>query len=153
MILHITKDQTAFCNVLTPNKAWLTVAAVGVAAWAFGSPLYAASSSGHGHHNHRKPCVMNKSNNDARAEFKAGNAALEAKKFADAIAAFDRAIAAIGAGYIKNGANVVDDTGMKLVLAQSEQKRGTLATAANLKSRVVESRLSLLETSHGCTPK
>jgi hypothetical protein len=141
----------AFCNVLIPNKILIVMALVSVTA-ATALPPHAMASSGHVHH-HRKPCQMTKSHDVARAEFNVGRVALDAKKFADAITAFDKAIAEIGSGYSKKNANIIDDTGTKLTLAQVEQKRGNLAVAANLKSRVVESRLSLLTASTECAPK
>lgn len=76
-----------------------------------------------------------------RSHAQAGETALAAGEVDEALALFDRALAELGDGYRRAG--VVDDTGMKLTLAEAEARRGNARTAANLKKAVLEARLAL----------
>lgn len=56
-------------------------------------------------------------------------------------ARFDLALSNLGSAYRRRG--LLDDSGMKLVLASAEENKGRLTKAAGIKRRVLESRLQL----------
>lgn len=62
-------------------------------------------------------------------------------------AKLDLALATLGTAFRRRG--LLDDTGLKLVLAQTEERKGKLSKAAGIKRRVLESRLRLC----GYTPR
>lgn len=57
-----------------------------------------------------------------------------------AVQSFDSGVDALGATYYDE--DLIDDSGMKLVLAKTEEAQGRFESAANLKKSVLESRLS-----------
>ncbi len=73
--------------------------------------------------------------------FERGSQALSNDEHGAAIKDFRAGIAALGSSY--RSPSVIDDTGMKLVLAEGEEANGRLKVAANVLSRVLESRLAL----------
>lgn len=76
----------------------------------------------------------------AQAFAQKGDAALASGKAERASALYDDAIAAIGDRYRKPGA--LDDTSMKLILANAEAGKGKWDRAAHLKRGIVASRLA-----------
>jgi hypothetical protein len=49
-------------------------------------------------------------------------------------------------------ADIIDETGMKLMVAEVEEKKGSLSTAAGIRRGVLSSRLSLLRQKIAATP-
>lgn len=78
---------------------------------------------------------------------KAAEQAIERQEWASANALLKRGLDALGDRYITIG--TIDDSGMKLVLAVAEEKKGTLQTAAHIRRGVLASRLSLLRQKLG----
>ncbi len=70
--------------------------------------------------------------------------AIKDRKFRTAIDLLDKAIALIGDDYA--GPNVDDDTGLALVLAQTEQNKQHYQRAAKRKQDVLEIRIHLLRS-------
>jgi tetratricopeptide (TPR) repeat protein len=85
--------------------------------------------------------VMNIHDN-AEADFTLGSTLLSQGRYAEAITAFQKGISLIGSSYARP--EVIDDTNMKLLLAEDSLRKGNAKVAATLFSRVLESRLSLL---------
>lgn len=77
-----------------------------------------------------------------------GKAKLTNKEYTQAIILFDKGIEQLANNYLSE--DVIDDTGVKLTLANVEQKKGNLAHAANLKHKVLESRFTLLKDKTHC---
>lgn len=77
-----------------------------------------------------------------------GKAKLTNKEYATAIILFDKGIEQLANNYLSD--DIIDDTGVKLTLANVEQKKGNLTQAANLKYKVLESRLILLKDKTHC---
>lgn len=77
-----------------------------------------------------------------------GKAKLTNKEYTQAIILFDKGIEQLANNYLSE--DVIDDTGVKLTLANVEQKKGNLAHAANLKHQVLESRFTLLKDKTHC---
>ena len=75
-----------------------------------------------------------------------GNTALAASNYAQANLAFNAGIVELGKAYYSGP--VLDDTGMNLGLAQTEEQRGHLELAANLRKGVLESRLVMYKSAH-----
>ncbi|NHZ95331.1 hypothetical protein [Massilia sp. CCM 8734] len=81
----------------------------------------------------------------------------QADKFIDdgnyvtAITLLDRGVGIVGKAY--RSQDVIDDTGMKLTLSHIEERKGALSIAANLRSRVLSSRLELYGQRLECTKK
>jgi hypothetical protein len=69
------------------------------------------------------------------------NLAITAQDFDRANPLVDKGLADLGDDY--RTAKVIDDTGMKLTLAAAEARKGQIATAVNIKARVLQSRLEL----------
>ena len=75
-----------------------------------------------------------------------GNTALAASNYAQANLAFNAGIVELGKAYYSGP--VLDDTGMNLGLAQTEEQRGHLELAANLRKGVLESRLVMYKSAN-----
>ncbi|NHZ42057.1 hypothetical protein [Massilia aquatica] len=60
---------------------------------------------------------------------------ISAKNYSDAVPLLDRGIAMVGETYVMQ--DLSDDTGMKLTLAQIEEKKGAARRAAALQYRVL----------------
>ena len=84
----------------------------------------------------------------ARRLLDKANVASAAKHHGEAGKLLDQALHLLGDDYA--GPEVDDDTGMKLVAAMAETKKGHIDIAANLKRRVLESRLELFRARHLC---
>ncbi|AZS49447.1 hypothetical protein DM558_01035 [Entomomonas moraniae] len=70
------------------------------------------------------------------------------KEFKKAISLFDDGIKKIGNQYYST--DIQDDTGMKLILANAEEKKGNLERAAYLKRNVLEARIQIFNTLNQC---
>lgn len=79
---------------------------------------------------------------------KQGVSALSQNDFANASRLFDQALQILGGDSLQS--NMIDDTGMKLVLAKSEEAKGAVEVAANIKSRVLSSRLDAYRSKAHC---
>lgn len=77
-----------------------------------------------------------------------GKAKLINKEYTQAIIFFDKGIKQLADNYLSD--EIIDDTGVKLTLANVEQKKGNLIRAANLKHKVLESRFTLLKDRAHC---
>ncbi|WP_431045596.1 hypothetical protein [Roseateles sp. L2-2] len=88
---------------------------------------------------------------EAWAAYRNGLAALDRKDVQAASRILDRGLEILGDAYFHD--DLIDDTGMSLVLAQSEEKRGRLDVAANIKSRVLGSRLAAFREKNECSDK
>ena len=77
--------------------------------------------------------------NNICAAFEQGRAFMQTQDYQQAIAAFDKGIQQMGYHYYSESLN--DDTGVKLMLGEMEQKKGLLERAAHLKHNVLESRI------------
>lgn len=82
---------------------------------------------------------------------KSGIDALSRKEFVNALHFLDQGLESLGDIYLHNG--LLDDSGMKLVLARSKESQGDLETAAHIMRRVLESRLAAYRDKLNCTPK
>ena len=74
------------------------------------------------------------------------NRAQSANELEQASAFLDKAIATLGSDYVSP--KVIDDTGMKLTLANAEARSGKLAVAVTLKKRLLEARLEMYRKLH-----
>lgn len=83
--------------------------------------------------------------------YRNGLAALDRKDVLGASRVLDRGLEILGDAYFHH--EFIDDTGMKLVLAQSEENRGRFEIAANIKIRVLGSRLAAFGERNGCSDK
>lgn len=79
---------------------------------------------------------------------KQGNELIIKKDFQQAMIVFNEGIKQIGDSYLSN--NIEDDTGMKLILANVEEKKGNLERAVYLKRNVLESRIQVFNTLNQC---
>lgn len=68
-----------------------------------------------------------------------------------AMTLLDQGIGIVGTAYYSE--DIIDDTGMKLVLSHIKQEEGVLAMAANLRSRVLSSRLAVYGRRLECKKK
>jgi hypothetical protein len=75
--------------------------------------------------------------------FSEGEAALEEKRFAEAIMAFRSGIRSLGDHYRHSGS--IDSTSTREMLASVEEKQGNLSPAAYLLRTVLATRRSLFE--------
>ena len=105
-----------------------------------------------GHHHHRHHSGQG-AKNPMKAKYDAvrrtlaeANRAQSANELEQAGAFLDKAIAALGSDYASP--KTIDDTGMKLTLANAEARSGKLAVAVTLKKRVLESRLEMYRKLH-----
>lgn len=67
--------------------------------------------------------------------------AIQGQDWVKANALLQQGLTELGNQYVM--ANTLDETGLKLQLAAAEESRGNHAVAANLRRRVLESRLTL----------
>ena len=79
---------------------------------------------------------------EVEAILKAAEQAIERQEWSLANALLKQGLDAVGDRYIVS--NTIDDSGMKLVLAETEERKGALQTAAQIRRGVLASRLSLL---------
>ena len=70
------------------------------------------------------------------------------EKFEQAITLLNECIEEIGDNYFSETS--LDSTGMKLVLANAEEQKGNLQTAANLKNNVLKARIELVKQNLQC---
>ncbi len=70
------------------------------------------------------------------------------EKFEQAITLLNECIEEIGDNYFSETS--LDSTGMKLVLANAEEQKGNLQTAANLKNNVLKARIELVKQNFQC---
>ncbi len=78
----------------------------------------------------------------ARILESADQAALR-EDWVEANALLKRGLEMLGSRYVSSGA--IDETGMKLVLAEAEEKRGALDNAARMRRRILSERLTALQ--------
>lgn len=76
------------------------------------------------------------------AILQAADQAMARKDWTAALGELERGLALMGDQYASG--DTIDDTGMKLVLANAEAKKGNAQNAATLKHRVLASRLAQL---------
>lgn len=76
---------------------------------------------------------------------------IEDGNYVTAITLLDQGIGIVADAYASQ--DVIDDTGMKLTLSQIEERKGALGIAANLRSRVLSSRLELYGQRLECKKK
>lgn len=79
---------------------------------------------------------------DATRSLAAASSAIENRNFAEANTLLRDALRKLGDGY--HSPSTVDDTGMSLVLADSEEQKGREDIAANLRRNVLATRLAIL---------
>lgn len=79
---------------------------------------------------------------EAVAHLRSGHDLVAGKQFTAAADSFKKGIQILGNHYLDRG-KTVDDTGMKLVLAESKENEGKLDTASAILERVLETRLKL----------
>lgn len=73
--------------------------------------------------------------------------AIQSQDWVKANALLKQGLAQMGSQYVM--ANTLDETGLKLQLAAVEESRGNPSVAANLRRRVLESRLTLYRQKAG----
>lgn len=73
---------------------------------------------------------------------------IDNKEFNEAIAILNDDINAIADSYISE--NILDSTGMKLVLANAEEAKGNLETATHLKRNILNTRIDIFRNIHNC---
>jgi hypothetical protein len=108
--------------------------------------LPASAMSGHHHHGQGAKNPMKAKYDAVRRTLAEANRAQSANELEQAEQFLDKAIAALGSDYISP--KTIDDTGMKLTLANAEARAGKLAVAVTLKKRVLESRLEMYRKLH-----
>ena len=101
---------------------------------------------GHHHHGHGAKNPMKAKYDAVRRTLAEANRVLTAQDFDRALAMFEKGLADLGTDYAT--AKTIDDTGMKLILANAEAAKGKPAVAANLKKRVLEARLEMYRQTH-----
>ena len=74
------------------------------------------------------------------------NRAQSANELDQAEQFLDKALAALGSDYVSP--KTIDDTGMKLTLANAESRSGKRAVAVTIKKRVLEARLEMYRKHH-----
>lgn len=79
---------------------------------------------------------------EVEVTLKAAEQAIENKEWASANTLLKRGLDIVGDRHTTPDS--IDDSGMKLVLAEAEEKKGALHTAAHIRRSVLASRLSLL---------
>jgi hypothetical protein len=102
--------------------------------------------SGHHHHGQGAKNPMKAKYDAVRRTLAEANRAQSANELEQAEQFLDKAIAALGSDYISP--KTIDDTGMKLTLANAEARASKLAVAVTLKKRVLESRLEMYRKLH-----
>jgi hypothetical protein len=121
-------------------------AAVLIAFGAVPASAIAAGLFGHHHHGHGAKNPMKAKYDAVRRTLAEANRAQSANQLEQAEQFLDKAIVALGGDYLSP--KVIDDTGMKLTLANAEARAGKLAGAVTLKKRVLESRLEMYRKLH-----
>ncbi|ANH67401.1 hypothetical protein [Mitsuaria sp. 7] len=96
-------------------------------------------------------CIENRIYARAMKAYEKGIAALERKDFGSAAQILDDGLGILGDAYLYEG--LVDDTGMKLVLAEVEESKGAFEAAAKMKGRVLDSRLIAFHARIRCNEK
>jgi hypothetical protein len=76
------------------------------------------------------------------------NTVLSENKYANANKLFEKGIDILGDLYLSP--NLLDDSGMKNTLADIEEKKGNIQQAANIRKKVLESRLDNYEKKLNC---
>lgn len=79
---------------------------------------------------------------EAAAHLERGRGQVGERQFAAAVDSFKSGIQVLGKSYL-DPSSTLDDTGMKLVLAEAKEKEGKLDVASAILERVLETRLSL----------
>jgi hypothetical protein len=108
--------------------------------------LPASAMPGHHHHGQGTKNPMKAKYDAVRRTLAEANRAQSANELESANQFLDKAIANLGSDYVSSKA--IDDTGMKLTLANAESRSGRLAAAVTLKKRVLESRLEMYRKVH-----
>lgn len=106
----------------------------------------ASAMFGHHHHKHGAKNPMKAKYDAVRRTLAEANRAQSANELEQASAFLDKAIANLGTDYASP--KFIDDTGMKLTLANAEARSGKLAAAVTIKKRVVEARLEMFRKLH-----
>ena len=106
----------------------------------------ASAMFGHHHHGHGAKNPMKAKYDAVRRTLAEANRAQSANQLEQAEQFLDKAIAALGSDYVSP--KTIDDTGMKLTLANAEARSGKRAAAVTLKKRVLESRLEMYRKLH-----
>lgn len=106
----------------------------------------ASAMPGHHHHGQGAKNPMKAKYDAVRRTLAEANRAQSANELEQAGAFLDKAIANLGSDYASP--KVIDDTGMKLTLANAEARAGKLAAAVTLKKRVLEARLEMFRKLH-----
>ena len=96
-------------------------------------------------------CMTDQAYVGAAEAYENGVTALGRKEFRAASKIFDHGLHILGDNYFYDG--LVDDTGIKLVIAQSEESKGVFEVAANIKGRVLDSRLEAFRAKNKCNEK
>lgn len=81
----------------------------------------------------------------AEAHLADADAAINTTNWAYANRSLGEGLAALGNCYVVAPAITIDETGMKLVAAQAEEKGGRVENAVQLRRRVLQTRLSMLQ--------
>jgi hypothetical protein len=87
----------------------------------------------------------------ARQELRRGESLQATREYKAAIDAYFSGIVKLGNRY--RSPDLIDDTEMKRMLAESEKTKGNLETAANLLHNVLESRVQTYQAHHPTVPK
>ena len=101
---------------------------------------------GHHHHGHGANNPMKAKYDAVRRTLAEANRAQSANALDQAEQFLDKALAALGSDYVSP--KTIDDTGMKLTLANAESRSGKRAAAVTLKKRVLEARLEMYRKLH-----
>jgi hypothetical protein len=119
---------------------------LGVAAALTALALPVSAMPGHHHHGHGAKNPMKAKYDAVRRTLAEANRAQSANELERASQFLDKAIVNLGSDYVSP--KVIDDTGMKLTLANAEARGGKLAAAVTLKKRVLEARLEMYRKLH-----
>lgn len=93
-------------------------------------------------------CMSNSIYLNVVALHEQGRTALSIGQFKEAMRAFERGIELLGDKYVDE--NLIDDSGMKLTVAKIEEEKGNLEVSANIKYRVLTSRLEVFRIKLKC---
>jgi hypothetical protein len=108
--------------------------------------LPASAMPGHHHHGQGAKNPMKAKYDAVRRTLAEANRAQSANALEQAEQFLDKAIAALGSDYLSP--KTIDDTGMKLTLANAEARAGKRAVAVAIKKRVLEARLEMYRKLH-----
>ncbi|NHZ35635.1 hypothetical protein [Massilia rubra] len=140
---HITKGKMMY------SSGWVRKASIALAcgiSCAFASGADARTAA-----NVAGKCIMESEHAAAVTLSKQADKLIDDGNYVTAITLLDRGIGIVGNAY--HSQDVIDDTGMKLTLSHIEERKGSLSSAANLRSRVLSSRLELYGQRLECTKK